>query len=322
MEAPLSFHVPIQEDLAQVEENLRSLSGADFVPLGSLLGHVFEASGKHMRPGVTILASRIHPGPREAPILMATAVELLHIATLIHDDTVDNASVRRGRATVSTVWGPQIAVLVGDYVFATSATFVCDTKNIRVIRRFSETIMELATGELMERFAAFDANQTRQQYEERIYNKTACLFATAAESGAVLSSAQEVTVQAMKRYGKNLGMAFQVVDDILDFEATADEMGKPVGNDLAQGTLTLPAILLLERYPKDNPVVALFQGKDPEENRRKALEMVHNSSIIADSYAVAADFCHEALDALAPLPDSTCKQALHEVADYVLERHN
>jgi heptaprenyl diphosphate synthase/octaprenyl-diphosphate synthase len=251
---------------------------------------------------------------------MGTAVELLHIATLIHDDTVDNASVRRGRATISSLWGPHVAVLVGDYVFATSATFVCDTKNIRVIRRFSETIMELSVGELKERFSANDWRVTRAQYEERIYNKTASLFVTAAESGAILSGASEQTVQAMKAYGANIGMAFQVVDDILDFQGTSDEVGKPVGNDLAQGTLTLPAILLLERYPENNPVVALFSGEERQESRRRALEMVRNSPIIADSYAVAADFRRTAVEALHPLPHSPYKRALLEIADYVLER--
>jgi heptaprenyl diphosphate synthase/octaprenyl-diphosphate synthase len=251
---------------------------------------------------------------------MGAAVELLHIATLIHDDTVDNAAVRRGRATISSLWGPQVAVLVGDYAFATSATFVCDTRDIRVIRRFSETIMELSTGELRERFAANDWRQTRQQYEERIYSKTASLFTIAAESGAILSGAPEHQVQALKSYGASLGMAFQVVDDILDFEATDAAMGKPVGHDLAQGTLTLPSLLLLERYPENNPVVALFQGQDTEANGKRALEMVRNSGILADSYAVAADFCRRAVEALAPLPDSPYKRALLEIADYVLER--
>ena len=320
MEATLAFYACIQDDLTQVEEKLRGLAKVGFQELGTLLSHVFHTRGKRIRPAITILASRLHPGPTDTPILMGAAVELLHIATLIHDDTVDNASVRWGRATISSLWGPQVAVLVGDYMFATSATYVCDTKNIRVIRRFSETIMELSTGELKERFAANNWRITRGEYEERIYNKTASLFTTAAESGAVLSGAPEEMVQALKSYGTHIGMAFQVVDDILDFEATAAEVGKPVGNDLAQGTLTLPTILLLERYPEENPVVALFQGKEPEENRRRALEMVHNSTIIADSYAVAADYRRRAVAALAPVADSPYKTALLEIADYILER--
>jgi heptaprenyl diphosphate synthase/octaprenyl-diphosphate synthase len=320
-EASLPFYATILEDLAQVEEKLRGLADTEFKELGGLLGHVFRTQGKRMRPAVTLLASRLHPGPSDTPVIMGSAVELLHIATLIHDDTVDNASVRHGKATLSSMWGPHVAVLVGDYVFATSATYVCDTGNIRVIRRFSETIMELATGELKERLAANDWHVTREQYEERIYNKTASLFTTAAESGAVLSGAPEPLVQALKTYGASIGMAFQVVDDILDFESSPDQVGKPVGNDLAQGTLTLPAILLIQRYPEDNPVVALCEGKDREANRQRALEMVRNSSIIEESYQVAADFCRKAVEALAPIPDSPHKRALQDIADYVLERH-
>jgi heptaprenyl diphosphate synthase/octaprenyl-diphosphate synthase len=297
----------------------------DFPELGSLLTHVYHAQGKRMRPAVTILASRLYPGPTDTPIIMSIAVELLHIATLIHDDTVDKAAERRGRATISSAWGPEVAILVGDYVFASSATHVCDTGNIRVIRRFSETIMELSTGELMERMAVNDWRQTRQQYEQRIYNKTASLFATSAESGAVLSGAPETLVQALKQYGINLGMAFQVVDDILDFEATEEEMGKPVGNDLAQGTLTLPAILLLEHLlqgdlRQKNPIIDLFAGKEPEKNRRLALEMVHASTAIPDSYAMAADYCRQATQALAGVPDSPYKEALVGIADYALGR--
>ena len=325
MDSTPRFYELIREDLAKVEARLRGLPHVDFPELGSLLTHVYHAQGKRMRPAVTILASRLHPGPTDTPIIMSVAVELLHIATLIHDDTVDKATERRGRATISSAWGPEVAILVGDYVFASSATHVCDTGDIRVIRRFSETIMELSTGELMERMAANDWRQTRQQYEQRIYNKTASLFATSAESGAVLSGAPEAQVQALKQYGINLGMAFQVVDDILDFEATEAELGKPVGNDLAQGTLTLPAILLLERLPQGglpqkNPIIDLFAGKEPEENRRRALEMVHASTAIPDSYAVAADYCRRAIQSLAAVPDSPYKEALVEIADYALGR--
>lgn len=321
MDTTLEFYAPVQAELERVEQNLKALCAVGFSPMANLLSHVFSAPGKRIRPAITLLASRLSPGgDSEAPILMATAVELLHIATLIHDDTVDNAAVRRNRATVSSVWGPQVAVLLGDYVFATSATYVCDTKNVRVIRRFSETIMELSTGELMERFTAYDPQLSREDYWERIYNKTASLFSTAAESGAVLSGAPEPAVQGLKAYGKYVGMAFQIVDDILDFEGVSEEVGKPVGSDLAQGTLTLPAIMLLERFPQDNPIPLLFQGSDREANLRRALDLVQSGTIIQDAYGVAADFCRQATEALAPLRDSPSKRHLLDIAAYVLER--
>jgi len=322
MERTLDFYQPIKRELKEVEEKLINLSdtGADCV--GPLLGPLFQVQGKKMRPAITILSSHLFPGSREEPLLMAGAVELLHLATLIHDDTVDEASIRRGRATVASLWGPQIAVLVGDYIFATSAMFVCDTNNIRVIRRFSETIMELSTGELMERFSLFDWRQTRKQYEDRIYNKTACLFSTSGESGALLSKAPESVVQSMKNYGKYLGMAFQVIDDILDFEAVASEIGKPVGNDLVQGILTLPGMLLLERYPQDNPIIPLFEGKDQEINLKKAVDMIHNSEIIQESYAVAEGFARQATGEITDIPESAYKRSLIEIASYAVERQN
>lgn len=314
------IYEPIQAHLVQVEERLRALAPEGHPVLFDLLKHVTSSSGKRIRPAITLLASRFHPNTGELPIIMAAAVELLHLASLVHDDTVDNSSVRRGLATVSSLWGRDVAVQLGDYVFATSAVFVCDTNNVRVIRRFSETIKDLATGELMEGFGTFQWDHTYEQYKERIYSKTASLFRTAAESGAILSGASEKTIQALSRYGYSLGMAFQIVDDILDFDGTQEEVGKPVGHDLLQGVLTLPSMLLLQRYPDNNPVIGLFRGEDPEGNSQKALDMIHNSTIIEDSHAVARDFRDDAASALEQLPDIEERRSLLALASYVLER--
>ncbi|MQF48600.1 polyprenyl synthetase family protein [SAR202 cluster bacterium AC-647-N09_OGT_505m] len=320
----LSLYGQIQDELEAVEEKLISIgkqsSFAKPSLLVELLGHVLKAPGKRTRPAITILASKLHPHDHELPIIMAGAVELLHIATLIHDDTVDNSPVRRGTATVSSRWGENVAVLLGDYVFATSATMVCDTNNVRVIRRFSETIMELSSGELSEISSAFNWDISRQSYWQRVYDKTASLFSTASESGAVLSGAPESLVQSLKSYGYNLGMAFQVVDDILDFQGTEEEIGKPVGNDLLQGTITLPSILLMERYPDDNPIKRLFENIEADGNLKQAIEMIQNSDIIPQSYSVAADLCHKATQALEPIPDSSYKRSLVDLAAYVMER--
>ena len=303
-----------------MEQKLRQLPSNAAHSMTGLLEHVMDTSGKKIRPAVTILASKFHPHTSTSPIIMATAAELLHIATLIHDDTVDNSAIRRGRATVSSRWGRNVAVLLGDYVFATSASFVCDTNNVRVIRRFSETIMELSSGELFEIFSAFDWTLTLDDYLNRIYKKTASLFCTAAESGAILSGAPEDAVQSLYQFGYNIGMAFQIVDDILDFQGTEEEVGKPVGNDLLQGTLTLPALLLMERYPHDNPIKSLFQDQDREANLRHTVEMVQNSSIIQDSYAVAHEYRDKAVAALHQLADNRARQSLLELASYVMER--
>jgi geranylgeranyl pyrophosphate synthase len=216
-----AIYTPVQSQLDQVETKLHGLRSDEIPDLQPLLNYVLNNGGKRVRPAITLLASDFYPHDPESPIIMAVAVELLHLATLIHDDTVDDSDLRRGKATVSNRWGKHVAVLFGDYVFAASATFVCDTGNIRVIRRFSETIMELASGEIIEYFNCYNPKQARELYHDRIYRKTASLFCTAAETGAVLGGAPEPQVQALRQYGYNIGMAFQMVDDLLDVQGDA-----------------------------------------------------------------------------------------------------
>ena len=316
------IYQPIREDLIRMEERLRSLSNVGTSYLPELLDYVFQTGGKRVRPAITLLASRFHPHDHDFPIIMASAVELLHIATLIHDDTVDNSPLRRGKATVSGLWGKNVAVLLGDYVFAASATFVCDTNNVRVIRRFSETIMDLSSGELLEYFSNKNWKQSQEEYNDRIYRKTASLFRTAAETGAILSGAPEETVQALQSYGYNIGMAFQIVDDILDVQGNAEEIGKPVGNDLLQGVLTLPGIMLMEKYPTENPIEELFQLGDQGsgDTLKKALEMIQSSGIIEGCYAVVRDYCHKASKAIGSHPDNPARRSLIELSSFVMER--
>lgn len=316
-----TIYQPILADLAQVRENVKALAGTAAFPFQErALEHVLDTQGKGIRPAVTLLASRFYPHGGDLPIRMASAVELLHIATLIHDDTVDASEVRRGKPTLNNLWGPRVAVLVGDYLFAASAVAVTDTRNIRVVRRFAETIMDLSTGELMEYLQSGDWTVTREQYLDCIYRKTASLFRTAAEAGALLSGAPEEVVQAFVEYGTSLGLAFQVMDDILDYEGNAQEVGKPVGSDLLHGTLTLPAILLLERVREDNPIVAMFQDGDADGNLKRAVEMIRNSSIIPDVYEMAFEYSRKAIAALSILPDNENRRSLEALAHYAVER--
>ena len=252
------IYKPVQEELLAVEQKLLSLAQTSIPHLKPVLDHALAGGGKRIRSALTLLSSTFYPRNNEAPITMASAVELLHLATLIHDDTIDDTDTRRGQETIKNRWGDHIAVLLGDYVFAASATFVCDTQNVRVIRRFAETIMELAAGQIIEYFSCYQPEKARELYQDRIYRKTASLFCTASETGAILGNAPEQQVQDLKTYGYNVGIAFQVVDDLLDVEGNAVLLGKPVGNDLQHGVLTLPSIMLLERYPDSNPINDFF----------------------------------------------------------------
>ncbi len=318
-----AIYAPVQGRLDRVEQRLKELAGVNFPFLAKMLTHVYGSSGKRARPAITLLAASFHPHDEYKSEVMATAVELLHIATLIHDDTVDESDTRRGRATISSLYGKDIAVLVGDYVFASSATFVCDTGHVGVIRRFSETIMELSSGELHERVSAHDPGQTLDGYHQRIYNKTASLFSTSGETGAVLSGAPKEQVAALKEYSRELGMAFQIVDDILDFQGDEDEIGKPVGSDLANGIMTLPAFIARAGSPSGNPIEAYFRD-DGEDDAllAEAVEFIRQPKIIDAAYDEAARRCEVARDALGVLPQNPSRDSLEHLLDYMLTRRS
>jgi len=316
-----TIYQPIRKDLAKVESRLRSVSEVKFTHLSELLSHSLKGGGKHIRPALVLLSGKFNDYNLEHLLYMATGVELFHIATLVHDDAVDNSAVRHWRPTINKVWGQDKAVLLGDYLFAKATELITLTGNLRVIRLSSQTLMAISSGEINQSFNVFNLEQTYQDYLKRISSKTASLFSMATESGAILSHTPEKSVKALNEYGYNIGIAFQIVDDILDFTATEEEMGKPIGSDLVQGTLTLPAMLFLERYPEDNPVKRLFQNKgNRQENIRLAIESIRNSSIVQGCYAKASDYCAKACHNLKQLPDNPTRQALTELANYVIYR--
>jgi geranylgeranyl pyrophosphate synthase len=314
------LYAPVLDGLERVRHTLEALPQEQLPFMGGLLDHVLDTTGKRVRPALTLLAARFHPNDGRTAEIMASAVELLHIATLIHDDTVDSSDFRRGKATVSNKWGRNAAVLLGDHVFANSATFVCDTGNIRVIRRFSETIMELSSGELNEMSGVYDYRQTREQYLHRIYCKTASLFTMAAESGAVLSGAPEDRVQALKEYGYNLGMAYQIADDILDFEGSSEETGKPEGSDLAQGVLTLPTIIAMERHPEDGPIQALCESPNDSDALKRAVDLVQGPAVMEEAFAVAEQFSRKALNSLDALDRNDARDSLAGLVPCLVRR--
>jgi len=267
-----TIYEPIQEDLARVEARLRAVGEVSSPWLAELLAHSLESGGKRLRPALVLLSGKFQNYNLSYLLPMAVAVEVLHTATLVHDDAIDNSPVRRGRPTINKLWGEDKAILLGDYLLAKTEELASDTQNLRVLRLFAQTLGAIASGELSQAFSAFSLEQTRERYLERISAKTASLISLATESGAILSQAPERMVTALKEYGYNLGIAFQIVDDILDFVGDEAEMGKPTGSDLAQGTLTLPAMLLLECYPGDNPIRRVFQNEgDRQENVKLAI---------------------------------------------------
>ncbi len=311
----------VQEDLRLVEQIFESLKEADYGALGEMLGMVLGGGGKLMRPALALLAGRFGDYDLDRLVPLAASVELLHTATLVHDDVIDNASTRRGRPTVNSAFQNSTTVMLGDFLFAHAADQVVRTDSLRVVQLFSNTLMIMAKGEIRQDLAAYDSRQTIRDYLHRIGGKTASLFATACEGGAIVGRAPEPWVDAFREYGHSLGMAFQIVDDILDFTGDEEQMGKPVGSDLMQGTLTLPSFLLMERQPKSNPVQKYFSRPTPD-RLHQAVEMVRASGILEESYGMARDFCRRAREAISVLPDNADRQTLADLTDYILERRS
>lgn len=310
-----SIYGAIQPQIIQVKERLKQMATAAPPEMSGQLDHVLEG-GKVVRSALTLLAGKFYNYNLKLLVPMAAAIELLHTATLVHDDTVDNAHFRRSKPTLNNLLGNHNAVLLGDYIFAASAQMTAETENIRVIKLFARTLMDICSGELDESLNPFD--QSRERYYRRIDKKTACLFTAAAESGSVLSDAPEDVVQSLREYGYNLGMSFQIIDDILDFTGQGETMGKPVSNDLSQGVFTLPTILILEG-PEGESIKAVFE-EDKEKGKKLLTERVYKSDVLEGCYAVARDFSSKAKLALENLPRNSTYDSLISLADYVIVR--
>jgi geranylgeranyl pyrophosphate synthase len=319
-----SIYGPVQEDIHLVEDTLDRIKKVDNFPmLEKMLSHVLAPRGKRLRPAIALLAGKFGRYDVDLHVPLAASIELLHTATLVHDDVIDASPSRRGRPTANAVFNNSAAVMLGDFMFAHSAELIARTDNTDVVRLFARTIMAIAGGELHQDLSAYEYGQDTIAYFGRIEGKTASLFATSAEGGAMVAGCTREEREALRVYGLNVGMAFQVVDDILDFAGDEEEMGKPIGSDLMQGTLTLPSLLLMERHPKDNPVKKAFRTRKPKpEYVAQAVYMVLNSDILDEVYTVARDFRDRALASLRELPSSEARAALEDIAEHVLERRS
>jgi len=312
----------IQADLDLAREKLMSICDIDFPWLSEQLRYVMAGGGKGMRPALTLLCGKFYHYDLTYLLPMAVSLELMHTSTLVHDDAIDRSFVRRGQPTINQIWGEDIAILMGDYLFAKAGEFVSDTRTPRVIKLFSQTLGIISSGEIKQFLNIFNLKQTREDYIQRIAGKTASLFALSTQSGAILSRAPEKAVKLLRDYGYHVGIAFQIVDDILDFIGDEETLGKPVGSDLTQGNLTLPAMLIMERYPADNPVSRIFTSRDGSDRKAlaEAIDIVKNSAIKDDCYRLAADYRSRACAGLAQLPEHPAAEALAQLADYVVTR--
>jgi len=316
----INFLFPIQDLLSQVENRMRSEAEDRNSNLTLALSHLIAAGGKRIRPAVALLIGKMLDADESALITLAAAIELLHTATLVHDDLIDGALFRRGNATLNAQWTPAATVLTGDYIFSRAAVLAAETNSVKVMRLFSETLSIIVNGEINQLFEK-KCTTDRTSYEERIYAKTASLFETAATSAAILSSVEDQVISQMGLFGRNLGMAFQIVDDILDFTGETATVGKPVGSDLRQGIITLPVIIYSEMNPED-PVIDQLVNNNVygQELVDEIINKVQTSGAIHRAQDEAARFVRSSRELLSNYPDCEAKFALCELASYLVSR--
>src|SRR5215471_9290357 len=239
----------IEPDMEQVDHTfrVRATSGLDILNSASM--HALGSPGKRLRTALMLLSGKLNTYRLDKLLPLSVAFEMVHLATLIHDDIVDNASTRRGHPTVNALWGNNIAILLGDYYFAKTAGLIADINDNRIDRLFSETVAIVCEGTIMELMSAGRIDLTIENYYDKITHKTACLIAACSKGGAIVSAASDGQIADLYAYGMNLGIAFQIIDDILDYTQDQATIGKPAGNDLRQGMVTLPLIYALQEQP-------------------------------------------------------------------------
>ncbi|KZR87475.1 solanesyl diphosphate synthase [Synechococcus sp. MIT S9508] len=312
---------PVEADLEILLSDLRSLIGAGHPILQAAAEHLFSAGGKRLRPGIVLLISRAlasDGGLTSRHRRLAEITEMIHTASLVHDDVVDEAATRRGVETVHSRFNHRVAVLAGDFLFAQASWHLANLDDLDVVKLLSRVIMDLADGEVKQGLFRYDTGQTFETYLEKSYCKTASLVANSARAAGVLSRCTEPQLESLYRYGRQLGLAFQVVDDILDFTASDQQLGKPAASDLSSGYLTAPALYALERNPAMG--VLIEREFSNEGDLDEALGIVRESDAIARTRQLAETFAQESREALTWLPDSPYRTALLELPDFVLSR--
>jgi octaprenyl-diphosphate synthase len=310
---------PIRPQMERVERLLHETLARVDEPLNSMLRRSL-GGGKRLRPALVILIGRMFASSTAPFHTMAAAVEMLHAATLIHDDLVDEAHLRRGRETLHTTWPAGATVLAGDYLLARSVSLIAELEHPRILRILAETLCTMCAGEIKQIFTTEGKQNSREEYYRRIEAKTASLCAAATEMAGILAGAGESQIAALRRFGLELGTAFQIADDVLDFIGDEAQLGKPAGSDLRQGLMTLPTLWYLERIEDDAPVNAVLSGQRDAEHVRAAIEAICSSGAIEASLAEAQAHAEQSQEALATLPDSASRQILYSLAEYVVGR--
>jgi geranylgeranyl pyrophosphate synthase len=318
--ATLNYVNPVQEYIPLVEARMREQSNGHHPDLQTALDHLLDSGGKRIRPTITLLVGEMIGADLDRTITLAAAVELLHTATLVHDDVIDGALLRRGTPTLNARWSPGATILTGDFIFARAAKLAAETDSIDVMNLFAKTLSTIVNGEITQLFKS-KGLASMEDYFRRIYAKTASMFELAAKAPLYLSDANEEELEAMRCFGYEAGMAFQIVDDILDFTSAQEDVGKPVANDLRQGLITLPALYYFEENPEDKYVQAILIGERlREEDLRDLVSLIQKSGVIDKALQEALAYSKRGLENLDMMPTGVEKQALIELTNFIVNR--
>lgn len=309
---------PVSVDIRSVETILRDIQSQMQEPLRSMLKTSLRG-GKRLRPALVIHSGQLFKISKKKSYLLAAAVEVLHSATLIHDDFVDNASLRRGRKTIHAMWPAGATVLAGDYLLAHAVCLISQLENPDVLKILAETLYTMSAGEIDYHYSQKDRKR-REVYFKSINAKTASLFAGSMEMVGVLAGAKKHVVNALMNFGRDFGIAYQIVDDVLDMTSDANSLGKPVGSDLAQGIITLPVICYLERGGDDKTIRKILTGKGIVKDIDTTIGLIRKSGAIDDALDEAKTHARKSRAAISHLPAGKPRQALYDLVDYIVDR--
>ena len=309
----------LEDKLIKVDQKMMSRSEGYHPDLTAALEHLMNSGGKRIRPIVTLLMGALFGADEEKLISLSASIEMLHTATLVHDDLIDGALLRRGNPTLNSHWTPAATVLTGDYIFAQAALLAAEIENTEAMSLFAKTLSIIVNGEISQLFGR-NHLPSRDDYYHRIYEKTGSLFALSARAAVLISPADRKFIEPAEVFGTEIGKAFQIVDDVLDFTGDQAKVGKPIGNDLRQGTPTLPAIYYGEQYPDDLVLLACLDGTATESDADELIRRINESGAIEKALAEARECAETAVKILGDFPPGKEKNSLEKLGKYIIDR--
>lgn len=318
-----SLSALVAQDMREVNSLIVERMHSPVALIPQLAGHIVSAGGKRLRPMLTLASAQLCGYQGERHLALATCVEFIHTATLLHDDVVDESDLRRGLATANALFGNKPSVLVGDFLFSRAFQLMVADGSLEILRILSDASAIIAEGEVHQLLTSNDTTTTEEAYLEVISSKTAALFAAACRIGAVVAGRPEADAEALDRYGRSLGIAFQLVDDVLDFSARQAELGKTIGDDFREGKITLPVVLAFARGTDEERTfwrrcLEDLDQKDGDLEQAIALLIKYNA--MEDSMERARGYGRDACKALAGFPDSAIKSAMLEAVEFSIDR--